>query len=94
MGRTKSKKTPSKTATVEPAAKVQNSPAAAAEEQQHTAAELLAKAEELIASYQFELAHSVCLSVIQNEPQHAIALETAASVELELGLVEEAHQVR
>lgn len=87
MGRTKGKKAAAKAVKVERAAPKEP-------EIQYTASELVAKAEELQESYQFDLAHQFCLQALQREPQHAQALETAASVELELGLVEEAHQVR
>ena len=89
MGRAQGKKTATKklnVATEAPAAQQ-------AKEQQFSASDLLDKAEELQTTYQFELALQFALRALQNEPQSSRALEIAASLELELGLPEEAHQV-
>lgn len=92
MGRTRGKKTAAKPIQVETAAAAAPQPEAASV-QQYSADELVSKAEDLVESYQFDLALQFCLRALEGEPQHAQALETAATVELELGLVEEAHQV-
>lgn len=56
-------------------------------------AELLAKADDLLAAYDFDLCRQFCERALQLEPNNVTALEMLGSAELETGLVEEATEV-
>ena len=59
----------------------------------YTATDVLNKANELIGTVQFDLAHQFCVRALELEPDNASALETIAAVELELGDTESAKEV-
>ena len=86
MGRTKG--SAGKTQSVK-----QNVEAGTASAPSYTATDVLNKANELIGTVQFDLAHQFCVRALELEPDNASALETIAAVELELGDPESAKEV-
>ncbi|GFO37931.1 upf0661 tpr repeat-containing protein c16d10.01c, partial [Plakobranchus ocellatus] len=60
------------------------------ESQSHSISKLLDKAEQLIDQFNYELAQKFCQRALEMEPDNVRALETSASLLLELGNVESA----
>jgi Tfp pilus assembly protein PilF len=59
----------------------------------YSASQLLEKAEELLATCEFDLAKQFCTRALETEPDHAAALEMLVDVEIELGNEDQAMQV-
>jgi hypothetical protein len=90
MGRTRNRKRTKPISGVDEPA----SPEAGPSKITFTAAQLVGKADDLLAACDYDLCRQFCQRALQQDPDNVLALEMLGSAELESGLVEEAQEVR